>query len=299
MNFYCTICCIQTKNKRNFDIHNASLRHKLKEDSINNNETTVFKHICYCGKCFTKRPNLYRHHKKCEVFKNQSSGNSNNEQSQPTILNTLVQQTQWMAQTIQKKDSQIDQLTKQVALLLENAQSNQATTNHTTMNTTNNNDNSTNTTNHIETQNVIVVNSFGNENTEYLTDRIVSKLIANGPFTCLPKIIERIHFDPEHPENHNIKITNQKNNYAKVVKDNKWVTTNKKRAIDAMIQNSYDILEEKYQDNKASIPPFKQERFESFQEKYTNQDKELMRNVKDDVDIALLNGTETIYKRGT
>ena len=94
-----------------------------------------------------------------------------------------------MAQTIQKKDSQIDQLTKQVALLLENAQSNQATTNHTTLNTTNNNDNSTNTTNHIETQNVIVVNSFGNENTEYLTYRIVSKLIANGPFTCLPKII--------------------------------------------------------------------------------------------------------------
>ena len=63
-----------------------------------------------------------------------------------------------------------------------------------------------------------------------------------------------------------------------------------------MIQNSYDILEEKYQDNKESIPSFKQERFESFQEKYANDDKELMRNIKGDVDIAVLNGTENIYK---
>ena len=32
------------------------------------------------------------------------------------------------------------------------------------------------------------------------------------------KII-KIHFDPNHPENHNIKVTNRKNNYAKIIKD--------------------------------------------------------------------------------
>ena len=153
------------------------------------------------------------------------------------------------------------------------------------------------TQNNIETQNVIVVNSFGNENTEYLTDQIISRLIQAGPFTCLPKIIERIHFDPEHPENHNIKVTNQKNNYAKVVKDNKWITANKKHAIDTMIQKGYGLLEENYQDNKETVSEFKQERFEVFQEKYADQDKDLMKTIKDDVDIALLNGTGKIYKQ--
>ena len=288
----CFICSLKFKSKANYTKHLKTERHISRSSTTPPNT-----YSCICGKAYLHSQSLYSHRKTCEKHKNTPPEviRASRKKSNDNVI-CIVKQ---LAQTIQKKDSQIDQLTKQVALLLENAQSNQATTNHTTLNTTNNNDNSTNTTNHIETQNVIVVNSFGNENTEYLTDRIVSKLIANGPFTCLPKIIERIHFDPEHPENHNIKITNQKNNYAKVVKDNKWVTTNKKRAIDAMIQNSYDILEEKYQDNKASIPPFKQERFESFQEKYANQDKELMRNVKDDVDIALLNGTETIYKRGT
>ena len=75
------------------------------------------------------------------------------------------------------------------------------------------------------------------------------------------------------------------------------MTTNKKRAIDTMIQNGYEILEEKYQDNKESISEFKQERFEEFQDKYENQNRNLMRNIKDDVDIVLINGTERIYEK--
>ena len=64
-----------------------------------------------------------------------------------------------------------------------------------------------------------------------------------------------------------------------------------------MIQNGYEILEEKYQDNKESISEFKQERFEEFQDKYENQNRNLMRNIKDDVDIVLINGTERIYEK--
>ena len=75
------------------------------------------------------------------------------------------------------------------------------------------------------------------------------------------------------------------------------MTTNKKRAIDTIIQNGYEILEEKYQDNKESISEFKQERFEEFQDKYENQNRNLMRNIKDDVDIVLINGTERIYEK--
>ena len=63
---------------------------------------------------------------------------------------------------------------------------------------------------------------------------------------CVPQLIEKIHFDPEHPENHNIKITNKKMNYAEIVKNNKWVTANKKKVIDDVIQKSYNLLDETY-----------------------------------------------------
>ena len=64
-----------------------------------------------------------------------------------------------------------------------------------------------------------------------------------------------------------------------------------------MIQKGYGLLEEKYQDNKETVSEFKQERYEVFQEKYADQDKDLMKTIKDDVDIALLNGTGKIYKQ--
>ena len=148
----------------------------------------------------------------------------------------------------------------------------------------------------IETQNIIVVNSFGNENIEHLTDQIICKLIQYSPFKCVPELIKKIHFDPEHPENHNIKLTNKKLNYAEIVKDNKWITTNKKKVIDDVIQNSYNILDNSYSDNKDSISDKQQERFDNFQEKYENEDESLHRSIKEDVDLVLINGTNEVHK---
>ena len=150
--------------------------------------------------------------------------------------------------------------------------------------------------NNIETQNIIVVNSFGNENIEHLTDQIICKLIQYSPFKCVPELIKKIHFDPEHPENHNIKLTNKKLNYAEIVKDNKWITTNKKKVIDDVIQNSYNILDNSYTDNKDSMSDKQQERFDNFQEKYENEDESLHRSMKEEVDLVLINGTNEVHK---
>lgn len=279
MSFICELCNVKFLSEVSLRNHYNTKRHK-----INNNVEVNY--TCDCGKSFTRQPNLSRHKRLCKLQPMCTEG-----AQQPLVFNQLVFQNKMIAEQnkLLKKDN--EKLKKQISLLLDKNMSNNTHNDHST-NTTNHN----NTTNNIETQNVIVVNSFGSENTEYLTDRIVSRLIQNGPFTCLPKIIEKIHFDPEHPENHNIKVTNQKNNYAKIIKDNKWVTTNKKQAIEKMIQNGYDILEEKYQDNKEAMNDFKKERFENFQHKYENNNKELMRTMRDEVDITLINGTDKIHR---
>ena len=53
--------------------------------------------------------------------------------------------------------------------------------------------------------NTIIVNNFGNENLEYLTDKNYHNFL-NLPTNGIPKMIEYIHFNPKHPENHNIRI---------------------------------------------------------------------------------------------
>ena len=266
MILYCDVCNIHFSKKANYERHLMSQKHQKRKSfygsMIQCND---------CGRYFTTKSNCVAHAKRCKV-------------ELPCGDLRITNETVQMKKQIEQQQNEIDELKNKIILLLEKSSN--------TIYTENNIQNQSN----IETQNVIVVNSFGQENTEYLTDQIVSKLIKNGPFTCLPKIIERIHFDPNHPENHNIKVTNKKLNYAEIIKDNKWITTNKSQIIEKMIQNGYDLLDEKYQDSKEHFSDFKQERFEDFQQKFQEEDKDLIKIVKNDVDITVLNGTDRIHK---
>jgi hypothetical protein len=152
----------------------------------------------------------------------------------------------------------------------------------------------TNNTNshNIETQqNInININSFGKENTEYIDDKAILACISKV-YKSIPSLLEKIHFDPKHPENHNIKITNKKLPYASVMGNNqKWKTVDRKDAIETMVINGYNMLDEKYAENKEKIPASKQQNFEGFKNKFESEDKDLMKQVKTEVDMMVLNG---------
>lgn len=266
MSFYCNVCCIHTKSQKNLNIHFSSVRHKLREQ----NKQNEIHHLCVCGKSFTKASNLSRHRKKCNMI----------------IQSEKSSQFQSLIHENNQMKEEMNVLRKQIEMLLEKNGGN--TTHNTTTNSNNTIDNGT----HFN----ITVNSFGNENIDYLTDKIVCRLIQTAPFASVPQLIEKIHFDPDHPENHNIKITNKKMNYAEIIKNNKWVTANKKQVIDNVIQNSYYLLDEKFIDNKDTMTQKRQERFENFQEKFQEEDEEIMKNIKNQVDLVLINGTNNVHK---
>jgi hypothetical protein len=166
-----------------------------------------------------------------------------------------------------------DELRRQVSLLLDR--------NTTQINT-----------NNIETQNVniININAFGNENTDYIDDKAIMACIGRV-YKSIPSLLEKIHFDPKHPENHNIKITNKKLPYASVMGNNqKWKTMDRKDAIESMVINGYNMLDEKYAENKEKLPSSKQQNFEGFQSKFESEDKDLMKQIKTEVDMMVLNG---------
>ena len=90
----------------------------------------------------------------------------------------------------------------------------------------NNNCTVNNVSNFNNTQNNININyfsttAFGQENWTYISEAEMFKIMG-GVNSCIPAIVERLHFDVEHPENHNIKITNKKEPYIKVRKNDKW-----------------------------------------------------------------------------
>ena len=63
------------------------------------------------------------------------------------------------------------------------------------------------------------------------------KCIQHSNF-CIPHLIEKIHFDPKKPENHNIYISNLKNNYTMVYDGDKWTIRDR----DDSIQNLMELF---------------------------------------------------------
>ena len=61
---------------------------------------------------------------------------------------------------------------------------------------------------------------------------------------CIPHLIKKIHFDPKKPENHNIYISNIKNNYVMIYDGDKWVIKDRDESIDELINTNEFILEQ-------------------------------------------------------
>lgn len=88
------------------------------------------------------------------------------------------------------------------------------------------------------------VNPYGCENWDYLKDEIIT--IMRGVNTCIPEMVKKLHFDKNHPENHNIKFLNKKLSTMKTFNGEEWKTSHKKDVIESLITNLVDKLEEEY-----------------------------------------------------
>ena len=271
---HCNSCNLDFKNNTCYKKHFKTSRHIQRSTNAN---IVVFS--CICGRSYSYHQSLYVHHKKCPQYQQSKKANPSPPDTENVSL--LVKQLQTEKDEMREKlvsfEKEHEEMKAQIAMLLDK---HAGTTNNN--NTTNNN---------IETQNInIIINSFGKENTDYIDNKSYLASICKV-YKSIPSILEKIHFDPNHPENHNIKITNKKLPYASVMGINqKWKTVDRKDAIETMVLNGYNMLDEKYAENKEKISSSKQQNFEGFQSKFESEDKDMMKQIKTEVDMMVLNG---------
>ena len=265
----CDSCNVSFTSNKGWHQHMKGKRHN---DRINGT-LPILDHVCSCGKTYSHRQSLHVHKMSCaspsvtEIIED--------------LKNTVLEERKIHQLEREQYQKEHNELKAQISLLLDkHMQPAQNTTSTVNNNITN-----------IENQHInININSFGNENTDYLDDKAILACISKV-YKSIPSLLEKIHFDPKHPENHNIKITNKKLPYASVMGNNqKWKTVDRKDAIETMVLNGYNMLDEKYAENKEKIPVSKQKNFEGFQSKFESEDKDLMKQIKTDVDMMVLNG---------
>lgn len=93
----------------------------------------------------------------------------------------------------------------------------------------------------------ITLNPHGNENWDYLQNDIIN--LMKGVNTCIPFLVQKLHFDKDHPENHNVKLPNKRFPDMQFYDGSIWRTLHKNDVIENMITNIVDTLEDRYGDD--------------------------------------------------
>tara|TARA_B000000557_G_C20537090_1_gene343175 strand:- start:43 stop:606 length:564 start_codon:yes stop_codon:yes gene_type:complete len=147
--------------------------------------------------------------------------------------------------------------------------------------------NISNINNYNLTQNIIV-KDYGKEDISYITNEFLNKMIK-GPFASIQRTNNMIHFNKEHPENMNVKITNKKEPFVKVYKKNKWCVENKDKIIKGMIDKAMTLIDEYYAtEGKETLPKSKNDTYLKFQKAYNTSDK-FKKRLHEEIEIMILN----------
>ena len=272
--YKCDCCNFSTLLKSNYTNHLNTKKHisnnseklaevsqKLAEVSqklaeVSQEKSNTFK-CKYCEQLYKHKSSLSKHIK-YSCTKNKTED-----------LNELVR---LLNLQLQSQTKQIDTQSKQIEKLMEKLEIN---------NTYNTNSNNT-----INVTNINLLN-YKDTDTSHLTSNDYKKCLKEAS-RCVLKLIERVHFNPDKPENMNIYISNMKNNYMMMYKENKWNLV-KKEEMDSVYNHKEDLIIEWFNLNK---DPELMKYFERFID--LKEDKPTVDAVQEEYKLLLFNNRTLI-----
>tara|TARA_B100000963_G_scaffold300761_1_gene273226 strand:+ start:216 stop:1172 length:957 start_codon:yes stop_codon:yes gene_type:complete len=102
--------------------------------------------------------------------------------------------------------------------------------------------------NNIQNNVNIQINGYGKENLSYITKDILEDII-NKPLSGIPKLIEMIHLNPEHPENSNIKLVNKNLPFLNYYNGDFWKTGDKSTVLGNLLKSKTEITDKFYENS--------------------------------------------------
>lgn len=181
----CSTCLTVFKTKQNIENHIKKKRKCHPPDEI------VVQNVCECGKRFMHRSGLCRHRKTCEGPK----------------------------KTLEEK---VEELQEKVRIL----ESAVTTTSPPTVNNNQVNGDVNQNNNNTNSNNVTIINNFGRENLDYLDALGFADLKKTLKLTpdhdSVINMLNFIHHNAEHPENHTIRMDDVDDDTVSIHKRGKW-----------------------------------------------------------------------------
>ena len=234
-------------------LHEPAMAHNSVLNDPVLNSQSIF--ICkYCDQEFAFKQSMYRHIK--------YSCTKNNDEDLKELVRLLNVQRSEFQEQLQSQSKQIDKLMGKLEI-----------------------NGSFNTTN---IQNNIQLLAYKDTDITHLTEKDYSQCIKQVNY-CVMKLIEKIHFNPNKPENMNIYISNMKDKYIMVYDGINWNLANRREELDKLYDEKEMILEEWLEENKdADI----KDKFV----KYLNNKEtdECINRIKDEIKMMMYNKKQLI-----
>jgi len=170
----------------------------------------------YCEQCYKHRSSLSKHIK--------YSCTKNKDEDLKELVRLMNIQLEQQKNEIVSQSKQIEKLRGKLEI-------------HGSFNTHNN-----------TIHNHVQILNYKDTDTSHLTDEDYRKCVKKVCF-CVLKMIEKIHFNPDKPENMNIYISNIKDKYLMIYENDKWMLKSK-NVLDHMYEDKELLIEEWIQESK-------------------------------------------------
>lgn len=285
--------------------------------------------ICeHCSRSFTRKDNLTRHYNRCKIKKDKNQINLlkrtlkekdmlinemqiRHEKDKKNMLKKMHEEvSKERAKILKLTNKQIEKASKIKEKEINNIkrtlkkdffkelekmkqtdiiQKSNKSLNIDTVNNTNNN--------YI----MVKLNSFSNTDYSHIKDEDYLECIRRGNMG-IPFLIQKIHFNPEKPENHNIFISNIKSDYIKVYENGKWMTRLQYEAINMMVQDNANIVEDKIEEWHDKGHKYSKDEYKITLDKYPrflnrlNDSKYVGRKVEQEVKLVLFNNKDMVIE---
>jgi len=255
----------------------------ISNNTTDYNNSKTHNNICkYCEKSFSHNTSLIRHIKSCKVKNNiinkQQMEIKELKDNNKTLQNdneTLQNDNEKLNDYIHELEKNTKQLQKNLLEKVKfiNTMENTTNTTNNTNNTLNMGDNNTIGNNNNNVNNIII-NAFDNTKLDCLTDDEIYECLKTMSDSYI-KVLEKIHFNNNHPENQNVYLSNLRLNTMRVFNGSLWTTIDKEEALIKICDNCTGIFDNFIGDCENNDKyPILQTKYYKYQQQITENDEE-------------------------
>ena len=268
--YNCKTCNFTTPLKTNYMNHLLTKKHirnnekkvspKLAKISFPLAEVSPNIYLCkYCDQPFKHKSSLSKHIK--------YSCKKNKAEDLTELVRLMNLQLETQKNQIQTQSKQIENQNKQIEKLMGKLEI------HGSFNTTN-------------IQNIQLLN-YKDTDVSHLTDEDYRRCIKKVCF-CVMNLIEKVHYNPDKPENMNVYISNMKDKYMMIYEDGKWILKNKKE-INNLYEDKELMLEQWIEENKDP-------EMDKFFTRYLDlkKDSKTMQMIQDELKLMMFNQKDKV-----